>query len=553
MIKLNVWGGAGEHGRSAYLLRGSRYRLLLDCGVKKEGNGEYPLIEPEVVPQLDAVLLSHAHEDHSVAIPLLYKLGYTGEVWTTRETKEQLTTYFRAWRANMERLGQPLPYDEVDEQRVRYRFLEDEAERECWFELLPGVSIIWGRSGHLAGSVWFGLEMEGKRILYSGDYTSESMLLQADDVADGFRQADLRRQRWGELTSVASVIGGTRTGNGTQGRGMPLPNKVSIAGSTQVVGLAPLQAGMQLMEQGEDRYSNGRLETAQEQDGSESKYKHKEIEMEIERDKYRDTHKGRNKDKDKDILVKLDLAIVDAAYGTDRDTQAEKMLQLESAIRKALPHGGKVLLPMPAVGRGQELILWAQQRFSDVPLIVEQKLVDGMKQLHRASFWLREREGEITGDMPAARIARFLNGEGWNRVSTVEGRTRLLEEHKASLWFIPDGMMQSSLARWYYEMWALEAENLILLTGHTAAGTFAHQLLEDPEKYGVCKVEKVRYKVHQGWADVEQMLNGVHARHNVLVHTDLAETERLRQGLLGGHVRPGTDIDLLSPGDGLFF
>ena len=83
MIKLNVWGGAGEHGRSAYLLSGSLYRLLLDCGVKKEGNGEYPLIEPAVVPQLDAVLLSHAHEDHSVAIPLLYKLGYTGEVWTT--------------------------------------------------------------------------------------------------------------------------------------------------------------------------------------------------------------------------------------------------------------------------------------------------------------------------------------------------------------------------------------------------------------------------------------------------------------------------------------
>ncbi|MGQ8873667.1 MBL fold metallo-hydrolase [Paenibacillus sp. TSA_86.1] len=548
MIKLNVWGGAGEHGRSAYLLSGNHNRLLLDCGVKKEGNGEYPLIEPEVVPQLNAVLLSHAHEDHSVAIPLLYKLGYTGEVWTTHETKEQLTTYFQSWRDNMERLGQPLPYDEVDEQRVRYRFLEDEAERECWFELLPGVSIIWGRSGHLAGSVWFGLEMEGKRILYSGDYTSESMLLQADDVAEGFRQADLMRQRWGELTSVASVIGGTRTGNGTQGQGMPLPNKVSIAGSAQVVGLALLQAGMQLMEQGEDRDSSERGETKQEHE-SKSSYKHKKIEW--ERDKLRDTHRGRHKDKD--THVRLDLAIVDAAYGTDRDTQADKILQLESAIRKALRHGGKVLLPMPAVGRGQELILWAQQRFSDVPLIVEQKLVDGMKQLHRASFWLRKRQGEITGDMPAARIARFLNGEGWNRVSTVEGRTRLLEEHEASLWFIPDGMMQSSLARWYYKMWALEAENLVLLTGHTAAGTFAHQLLENPEKYGVCKVKKVRFKVHQGWADVEQMLNGVHARHNVLVHTDLAETERLRQGLLGGHVRPGTDIDLLAPGGALFF
>ncbi|WP_308723044.1 MBL fold metallo-hydrolase [Paenibacillus polysaccharolyticus] len=490
MIKLNVWGGAGEHGRSAYLLSGSRYRLLLDCGVKKEGNGEYPLIDPEVVPQLDAVLLSHAHEDHSVAIPLLYKLGYMGEVWTTRETKEQLTTYFRSWRNNMERAGQSLPYDEVDEKRIRYRFLEDEAEREYWFELLPGISVMWGRTGHLAGSVWFGLEMEDKRILYSGDYTLESMLLQADDVADGFRQADLKRQRLKEVMPVASVAGGAQR--------LSWSSNASVTSSRQAVKYAPL-----------------------------------EVQMEP--------------------VIRPDLAIIDAAYGTDRDAQADKLQQLESAIQNALHQGGKVLLPMPAVGRGQELILWAQHRFADVPLIVEQRLVDGMKQLHRASFWLRELEGEVTESAPAHRIATFLSGEGWESVSTPEERTTLLEKYEASLWFIPDGMMQSSLARWYYGMWAPEVQNLILLTGHTSAGTFAHQLLESPEQYGTCRVEKVRYKVHQGWHDVERMLNRVNARHNVLVHTDLAETERLRQGLLAGQFRSGTDIDLLSPGDELIF
>ncbi|WP_342553846.1 MBL fold metallo-hydrolase [Paenibacillus sp. FSL R7-0652] len=477
MIKLNVWGGAGEHGRSAYLLRGSRQRLLLDCGVKKEGSGEYPLIEPEVVPQLDAVLLSHAHEDHSAAIPLLYRLGYTGEVWTTRETKEQLTTYFKAWRRNMEHAGQPLPYGEADEQLIRYRFLEDEAERECWFELLPGVSVIWGRSGHLAGSVWLGIEMEGKRILYSGDYTSESILLQADDIAEGLQQADLRRRRQIEPMLAASVTGG-------------LP-RLSLS--------------------------------------------------------------DKCKDKSKNPLVKVDLAIIDAAYGTDRDTQADKLQQLESAVCETISRGGKILLPMPAVGRGQELILWAQQRFSNVPMIVEQKLVEGMKQLHLSHSWLRESREQFTRCSPAGRIAAFLSGESWERAGSAEKRKELLEKHGASLWFIPDGMMQSSLARWYYEVWASDANNLVLLTGHTAAGTLAHQLLESPEQYGVCGVKKVRYKVHQGWRDVEYMINRVSARHNVLVHTNLAETERLRVGLLGGQFRSGTSIDLLSPGDELIF
>ncbi|WP_366291520.1 MBL fold metallo-hydrolase [Paenibacillus sp. AN1007] len=547
MIKLNVWGGAGEHGRSAYLLSGSRQRLLLDCGVKKEGSGEYPLIEPEVVPQLDALLLSHAHEDHSAAIPLLYKLGYTGEVWTTRETKEQLTTYFKAWRRNMEHAGQPLPYGEADERLIRYRFLEDEAERECWFELLPGVSVIWGRSGHLAGSVWLGIEMEGKRILYSGDYTSESMLLQADDVNDGFQRADLERQHRTWAESIPISIGGT------QG----LQEKYNVADKKMIQQAAYVQAHALGATRAEEAMVDSSVGSLAASLGLKTESR---LYPSVSTDDkaIADQRPRGERTKENTVIpsptrVSLDLAIIDAAYGTDRDTQADKLQQLEHAISKALGCGGKVLLPMPAVGRGQELILWAQQCFPDMPLIVEQKLAEGMGQLNRAPFWLREQEGEILKRTPADSIARFLSGEGWERVGTTEERTRLLTKYEASLWFIPDGMMQSSLAQWYYKVWASDANNLILLTGHTSAGTFAYQLLETPEQYGVCRVEKVRYKVHQGWQNVEHMFNQISARHSVLVHTDLAETERLRQGLLGGLFRPEADIDLLSPGDELIF
>ena len=139
-------------------------------------------------------LLSHAHEDHSVAIPLLYKMGYQGEVWTTRETRAQLRTYFANWRRFAERVGEKLPYDEADEQAIRYRYLEDEVVSQTWFEPIPEVKVMWGRSGHLAGSVWFGVEMEGKRIFYSGDYTSESMLLQEDYPAEAFLRENMIRE-----------------------------------------------------------------------------------------------------------------------------------------------------------------------------------------------------------------------------------------------------------------------------------------------------------------------------------------------------------------------
>lgn len=202
MTKLTIWGGAGEHGRSAYLLSGRGYRLLLDCGVKKGGAGQYPLIEPGQAAMLDMVLLSHAHEDHSVALPLLYAQGYKGEVWTTRETRAQLDAYFRSWRSNINREGHELPYTEADEQAIRYRYLEEEGNCLSWFRLIPGVQVMWGRSGHLAGSVWFLIAAEGRSIFYSGDYTAESLLLAADSPAEaiqaagGIPDADQRLRVW---------------------------------------------------------------------------------------------------------------------------------------------------------------------------------------------------------------------------------------------------------------------------------------------------------------------------------------------------------------------
>lgn len=530
MIKLNVWGGAGEHGRSAYLLSGSQFHLLLDCGVKKEGTGEYPMIDPEIVPQLDAVLLSHAHEDHSVAIPLLYKMGYQGEVWTTRETRAQLRTYFANWRRFAERVGEKLPYDEADEQAIRYRYLEDEVVSQTWFQPIPEVKVMWGRSGHLAGSVWFGVEMEGKRIFYSGDYTSESMLLQEDYPAEAFLRENMIREdtlfdapsseQWGTEELIV-INSGQKVGEFITSQDQT--SVVSEASSSTFVSMEiPMKQG--------NFTSNGA-------DGVGG-----------------ENVAGRASGADRAAVSSVglvDLAIVDAAYGTDQDTQADKLEQLEQAIRQTIARGGRVLLPMPIVGRGQEIMLWAQQQFPNVPIIVEQGLVDGMKQLIHVPYWLRKQGEHVTGSSLKDEIDGFLTGRGWDLPTTTQEREQLLEHHAASLWFIPDGMMQSSLARWYYSQLSDREENLILLTGHVAHGTFADKLLRDSGKYGACEVRKIRYKVHQGWKDVERMLHQVPARHTVLVHADRTETDRLKEGLLRNSPSPGTVIHSLSAGDEL--
>ncbi|KOR87688.1 MBL fold metallo-hydrolase [Paenibacillus solani] len=438
MMKLTVWGGAGEHGRSAYLLSGSQVHLLLDCGVKKEGSGDYPMIQQEQVPKLDAVFLSHAHEDHSVAIPLLYRLGYQGEVWTTRDTAAQLTAYFASWGEFTARAGAELPYREEDQLAIRYRYLEEEAEKLTWFEALPGVEVMWGRSGHMVGAVWFLVQAEGKRIFYSGDYTSESLLLEDDSPA--------------------------------------LVNKPSS--------------------------------------------------------------------------MLLDLAIVDAAYGTDTNSQADKLEQLEQKIESTLQTGGKVLIPVPASGRGQEMILWAYRNWVDVPIVIEAPLIQGLKRLLKRSEWLR---GQVSEQRLREQLELLLSRNHWNVPASEAERESLLQKHGASLWFVTDGMMQSNLAQWYYRQLSGDTRNLILLTGHVSQGTFGHRLLEHPASYGACAVTKIRYKVHQGLADVRQMITGVPARHTVLVHAEKEETDQLQACLAAEATSPHHHIYSLSAGEEVYF
>jgi len=190
-VKVDVWGGAGEHGRACFRVQVRELSILLDCGGKKEQGGLYPSIVPEQVQPLRAVFLSHAHEDHMAALPLLLKHGYTGEIWLTRETYRQLSKYANAWRNYVEKQGKTLPYEYRDWDKLNYRFLDEECGQGQWLSLMPELRICWGPSGHLPGGVWVLLELDGHLIYYSGDYSAESSVLQAtmpeDSLTEGRR------------------------------------------------------------------------------------------------------------------------------------------------------------------------------------------------------------------------------------------------------------------------------------------------------------------------------------------------------------------------------
>jgi metallo-beta-lactamase family protein len=86
-IKLKFLGGAGNVTGSSYLIETSGKRLLVDCGLFQEWELKYRNWQFPVPPDsLDAVLLSHAHLDHSGRLPKLVKDGFKGKIYCTGVT-----------------------------------------------------------------------------------------------------------------------------------------------------------------------------------------------------------------------------------------------------------------------------------------------------------------------------------------------------------------------------------------------------------------------------------------------------------------------------------
>jgi uncharacterized protein len=91
-VRITALGGARQVGRSCFLLQTPMSKVLIDCGVdvSSPDKNKYPYLEaPELdLSTLDAIVLSHAHLDHSGLIPYLYKMGYKGPVYMTAPTRD---------------------------------------------------------------------------------------------------------------------------------------------------------------------------------------------------------------------------------------------------------------------------------------------------------------------------------------------------------------------------------------------------------------------------------------------------------------------------------
>ncbi|NHC11250.1 MULTISPECIES: MBL fold metallo-hydrolase RNA specificity domain-containing protein [Stutzerimonas stutzeri group] len=189
MALLSFLGAIQEVTGSCYLIEThAGTRVLLDCGMhqgqrKNEDKNNAPF--PFEPGSLDAVVLSHAHIDHSGLLPRLVSEGYRGRIHCTDATAELLelmlldsaqiqekdAEWENKWRARIGKpLIQPLYTREDAERALSQREPHSYAET---FEVAPGVRITFHDAGHILGSAIVQADVtdfgQTRKLVFSGD------------------------------------------------------------------------------------------------------------------------------------------------------------------------------------------------------------------------------------------------------------------------------------------------------------------------------------------------------------------------------------------------
>ena len=182
-VNIAFLGGTGTVTGSKYLVRHDGKCLLVDCGLFQG----YKLLRlrnwsplPIAPDQIDAVLLTHAHLDHSGYLPLLVKEGFTGHVYATSGTRDLCRILLPdsghiqeedAAFANRHGFSKHAPAMPLYTRQDALDCLPSlkAVDFGMTFQPIPGWRATFSPAGHILGAASLLLEVAGRRILFSGD------------------------------------------------------------------------------------------------------------------------------------------------------------------------------------------------------------------------------------------------------------------------------------------------------------------------------------------------------------------------------------------------
>ena len=411
-VSLLTLGGFGQVGRSCMLMTTPDSKILIDCGVNPGAhnpNEAYPRLDWAniTLDELDAVVIGHAHFDHTGFLPVLLKYGYKGPIYCTEPT-------------------------------------------------LPMMNLIQLDSIKVAAA-------QGKLPLYS-----------ERDVFQVMRQATTLR--YGTVTDISPDV------------------KLVLSNAGHILGSATCHFHIgngdhNFVYSGDIKYGKSML--------LESAYTN---------------------------YPRVETLLIESTYGAKEDIQPSRQ-EVETAfiasVNSVLKEGGKVLIPIPAVGRAQELMMVIDQYMKSGQLTEAPVFMEGMIQeataIHEAypEYLARELRQKIleTDDNP-------FDSEYFTNIEHANSREEPLREESPCIIIATSGMLEGGPVIEYLRNVAPDKKNKILFVSYQVNGTLGRRVMDGARQVSLLakdgKVEVVsincgieRLEGFSGHSDYNQLMSFV--------------------------------------------
>ncbi|KAI9838058.1 MAG: endoribonuclease ysh1 [Sarea resinae] len=283
--------------------------------------------------------------------------------------------------------------------------------------------------------------------------------------------------------------------------------------------------------------------------------------------------------------VKVDVLITESTYGiASHIPRLEREAALMRSVTGVLNRGGRVLMPVFALGRAQELLLildeyWARHaEFQKIPLyyasnlarkcmVVYQTYVGAMNDNIKRLFRERMAAAEAAGDVG--------KGGPWdfNFIRSLKNLDRF-DDVGSCVMLASPGMLQNGVSRELLERWAPDNRNAVIITGYSVEGTMAKQIMNEPDSIEAvmtsrrggggrrgpgtgdqekvmiprrCQVQEYSFAAHVDGQENREFIEEISAPVVILVHGEKHNMMRLKSKLLSLNADKTSKVKVFSP------
>lgn len=238
------------------------------------------------------------------------------------------------------------------------------------------------------------------------------------------------------------------------------------------------------------------------------------------------------------VHMRPDIVIVESTYGVSRHLpRREREEKFTAMVHSAVAKGGRVLLPVVALGRAQELLLILEEYWSKHPEIQGVPVYQASGLARRAMTVYRSYIEMMNDDIREA--FTVANPFQFKHVTHLKSTNQFDDVGPCVVMATPS-MLQSGMSRELFENWCGDSRNCVIIADFAVQGTLARDILSSPNdilsRSGArlplrCQVDAISFSAHADFPQTSEFLDALHPPHVVLVHGEATEMGRLKKAL----------------------